>query len=101
MGIDPSRGMGLEKNIELEAMLEEQLKGLERFLDFYQYSILDGKGHICEIILTGYYPNLNALKEQLTTRFALDVNMLNTPKDIEPHFSALYGLTLREEAGGE
>lgn len=89
-----------QTNLELETMLEDQLNGLERFLDFYQYSILDGNGSISEIILTGYYPNLNALKERLNSRFALDVSLLNMPKDIDQHFSALYGLTLREETGG-
>lgn len=89
-----------DTDIELEHMLEDQLNGLERFLDFYRYSVLNGQGSINEIILTGDYPDLVQLKEKLTERFGLKVSMLELPDGLDSEFSALYGLTLKEHKGG-
>lgn len=88
-----------ESEAELEMQLEEQLNNLERFLDFYRYSVLDGEGRISEIILTGAYPNLEELKNQITERFLLNVKLLELSHQLDPAYSALYGLTLRDEKG--
>ena len=52
-------------DFELETMLEDQLDGLERFLDFYRYSVLDGKGSVTEIVLTGHYPDLEEFESRI------------------------------------
>lgn len=89
-----------ESNLELETMIEDQLNNLERFLDFYRYSVLNGEEGISEIILTGNYPNLNFLKTRLQERFLIEIHMLKLPKGIDQYFGPLYGLTLRDEIGG-
>ena len=81
---------------ELEAVLDDQLDGVERFLDFYRFSVLNGENQISEIILNGYYPNLPYLKEKIIERFGVNVQILELPKDITQPFAALYGLSLKE-----
>lgn len=88
-----------ESEAELEMSIEEQLNNLERFLDFYRYSVLDGEESISQIILTGYYPNLSDLKARVAERFPMEVQLLNLPEGINQSYSALYGLTLRDKNG--
>lgn len=82
---------------ELERSIEEQMNGLERFLDFYSYSVLDGAGSVTDIVLTGYYPNLLDLSKRLSAQFSIDIRILDMPAMIEPKFGPLYGLTLKKE----
>lgn len=82
---------------ELETSLTDQLDGLERFLDFYSYSVLQGEGRVTEIILTGYYPDLSSVKESLADRFLIKVSILNLLVGMDQSFDALYGLSLKEE----
>lgn len=86
-----------ESEAELELNLEEQLNSLERFLDFYRYSVLDGQEGISKVILTGAYPNLEDIKWRISERFELPVELLELPYGINPTYSALYGLILRDE----
>ncbi len=82
---------------ELDMALNEQLNGLERFLDFYSYSVLQGEGSVTEIILSGYYPDLEEIKSELNARFPMDVTILPLPEGINQSFDALYGLSLKEK----
>jgi len=82
---------------ELETMLEEQLNGLERFMDFYRYSVLDGEGSVTDIILTGHYPDITNLKSRLSERFPAKVHVLDVPDSIGQRFVALYGLSLKKK----
>lgn len=84
-------------DIEREAMLEEQLNGIERFLEFYQYSVSNDGTPISEIILAGSYPNLSEVKEKLNERFFMDINIIDVPHQIEQRFASLYGLSLNEK----
>lgn len=81
---------------ELDEMLEDQLNGLERFLDFYRYSVLDGEGSVTDIILTGHYPDLMDLKSRLSERFAAAVHLMDIPDSLGQSFGALYGLSLKD-----
>lgn len=81
---------------ELELVLDEQLDGVERFLDFYRFSVLNGDNQISEIILNGYYPDLEYLKEKIATRFELNVQILKLPKEISHAYAPLYGLSLKD-----
>jgi len=89
----------LQSEAELENILLDQINGLERFLDFYRYSVLNGEGQVSEIILAGEFPNLKELGNRLKDRFMVDIKMLELPKQVDQSFGALYGLTLKEEAG--
>lgn len=84
---------------DLAMALEDQLDALERFLDFYRYSVLDGEMSVSEIILTGYYPQLNELKEQLVGRIDIPIQILTVPENVGPAFASLYGLSLKDKGG--
>lgn len=93
----------LASDAELEIHLDEQINNLGRFLDFYRYSVLNGEGSISNIILTGTgaYPDLNDIKTRITETLNLNVALLDLPSDIPHTYSALYGLSLRDNAKAE
>ncbi|MBM7572022.1 pilus assembly protein PilM [Aquibacillus albus] len=58
-----------DKKISLEAYEEEQLTKVERFMDFYQYSVMHGNDQITKVLLSGDYPYLERVKALLSERF--------------------------------
>lgn len=86
----------IEIEEDLESSLSEQLNGLERFIEFYRYSVMDGKESITDIILSGYFPDLNRLEKLLSERFSVKVHTLKLPTEFQQADSVLYGLTLKE-----
>ncbi|MCC5895803.1 MAG: pilus assembly protein PilM [Alkalibacterium sp.] len=81
---------------DLTDFLEEQLNGLERFMEFYRYSVMNGEGSISDIVLSGYFPNLNRLSDMLSDRFSVAVHTLDLPEGMTQPDAALYGLSLKE-----
>lgn len=81
---------------DLLESLADQLNGLERFIEFYRYSVMDGNESISDIILSGYFPDLNRLEELLSERFSVKIHTLNLPKEFSQADAVLYGLTLKE-----
>lgn len=80
---------------ELDNMTINQLDGLERFMDFYRFSVLNGKGSITSVSLTGSYPNLPDLESILNERFDLPIHVLHAPMNLESKDASLYGLSLK------
>ena len=80
----------------LQDNLSDQLNGLERFIEFYRYSVLNGEGTIETIILTGSFPDLDYVKNLLEERFPLEVYTLSMPDQLTSADAALYGLSLKE-----
>ncbi|PRY83236.1 type IV pilus biogenesis protein PilM [Alkalibacterium olivapovliticus] len=81
---------------DLADFLEEQLNGLERFMEFYRYSVMDGEGSITNIVLSGYFPDLDRLKDLLNDRFSVTIHSLDLPAGLTQADAALYGLSLKE-----
>lgn len=81
---------------ELSDFNEEQLNGLERFMEFYRYSVMNGEGSITNIVLSGYFPDLEQLKQFLIDRFSMTVHTLDLPSGMNQSDAALYGLSLKE-----
>ncbi|WP_440896002.1 type IV pilus biogenesis protein PilM [Amphibacillus sp. Q70] len=81
----------------LAEFIEEQLLPIERLMDFYQYSIMNDKGQIDQILLTGDFPKQAVLEQQLKDRFDLPVKKIDLPNDLPPEYTSLYGLGLRGE----
>lgn len=81
----------------LAGFIEEQLLPIERFMDFYQYSIMDDKGQIDQILLTGDFPKQAVLEQQLKNRFDLPIKKIELPNDLPCEYTSLYGLGLRGE----
>lgn len=80
---------------ELDHLTTNQLDGLERFMDFYRFSVLNGKGSIASVILTGSYPNMIDLEGVLNERFDLPIHVLVTPMNLKSEDASLYGLSLK------
>jgi type IV pilus assembly protein PilM len=81
---------------ELERTIEEQLMAIERFMDFYRYSVTDGEASITDIFLKGGFPRLDSVREQMHTQYGLNVERITLPYDLEDEYASLYGLTLKE-----
>ncbi|MCT2537948.1 pilus assembly protein PilM [Aquibacillus koreensis] len=61
---------------ELDQVKEEQLVTIERFMDFYQYSVMDGTNQITKIVLSGDFPELDNIKQEMEERFNLKVETM-------------------------
>lgn len=85
----------------LEDIMDEQINMLERFLEFYQYTVMDGERSISLIVLSGYYPDLGRVKEALEHRLTLPIHTLSLPDEIGPTDAALLGLTLKKKVKDE
>lgn len=77
--------------------IEEQLIPIERFIDFYRYSIMNDEGQIDQVLLTGDFPNQAMIEQQFNERFDLPIKKLTLPNDMPLEFGSLYGLGLRGE----
>lgn len=77
---------------ELEIVIEDQLNAIDRFLDFYKYSVMNGDKMVTRILLTGDYPKLSYLYERLEERVDIKLGMLELPSDFNQSFAPLYGL---------
>lgn len=77
-------------------LVDEQLVTIERFMDFYQYSIMSGEAQVSDLLLIGDFPGQASINELLTSRFNLPVKRIIFPNDLPPEYATVYGLTLRK-----
>ena len=82
---------------ELEDDISELMNGLERFINFYRYSVLNGESGVTDVVLTGDFPYLDLIKNQLARRTNLPIHELSTEEPLENQFLPLYGLTLKNK----
>ncbi|TNV68417.1 type IV pilus biogenesis protein PilM [Trichococcus shcherbakoviae] len=80
-----------------EEAITDALDVLERLLEFYRYSVMNGHGGVTDIFLTGDFPYLEKVKEQLSQRFFLPIHILQTSEEISSKFLPLYGLASKEK----
>ena len=76
---------------------EIRIDSLERFMDFYRYSVMNGKAGITEIYLTGTFPHLEQVEQRLNERFALPIHRFSPVESLEEPYLTLYGLTMKEK----
>ncbi|WP_414838575.1 type IV pilus biogenesis protein PilM [Carnobacterium sp. TMP28] len=81
----------------LEEAIAETLDVLERLLEFYRYSVMNGESGVTDIYLTGDFPNLEKVKEQFSERFFQPIHILEVSNDITSKYLPLYGLAMKEE----
>lgn len=94
---DKGRDQWLGTEESLDDTIDDQLNVLERFLEFYTYSVLDGEGSITDIVLTGYFPNQSKLMEALNDRFPLTIHTITLPEHVTDSMAGLYDLSLKEK----
>lgn len=83
-----------------EETITDMLDVLERLLEFYRYSVMNGQGGVTDIVLAGDFPYLDKVKEQLSQRFFLPIHLLQLSEEINPKFLPLYGLATKEKQAG-
>ncbi|QIK52140.1 hypothetical protein G7058_08895 [Jeotgalibaca porci] len=77
--------------------IKETLDVLERFLEFYRYSVLDGKNGITEIVLAGDFSYMEELKENMENRFYLPIHHIKQVEEVESKYLPLYGLSMKQK----
>lgn len=82
---------------DLSAFVEDQLLSIERFMDFYQYSIMNGEAQITSCLVVGDFPELELIYQQLSKRFELTPKSLNLPFKLPMAYAPLFGLCLKDE----
>lgn len=80
-----------------EGTIGDTLDVLERLLEFYRYSVMNGEGGVTDIFLMGDFPDLEKVREQLSQRFFLPIHMLQVSEEIGSKFLPLYGLASKEK----
>ncbi|MDB6354158.1 pilus assembly protein PilM [Trichococcus sp. K1Tr] len=80
-----------------EEAITDMLDVLERLLEFYRYSVMNGQGGVTHIFLTGDFPDLEKVREQLSQRFFLPIHILQASEEIGSKFLPLYGLASKEK----
>jgi type IV pilus assembly protein PilM len=87
---------------ELALQLEDVFKEINKFFDFYRYTLNNGKKQILKILLNGDHPILNLVLDELIDRYDVPINMLNleTAKNKTDKLPSKYylclGLALKE-----
>ena len=80
-----------------EETITDMLDVLERLLEFYRYSVMTGQGSVTDIFLTGDFPYLEKVREQLSQRCFVPIHMLQASEEIGSKFLPLYGLATKEK----
>lgn len=86
-----------DDDASLRDTITDTLDVLERLLEFYRYSVTNGEGGVTDIFLTGDFPGLEQVREQLSKRFFLPIHVLQAPEGISPKYLPLYGLAAKEQ----
>ncbi len=89
--------------MDLENQFDDAFKEINKLIDFYQFSLHQGKNEITKIILAGDHPKLDEIKDRLHARFEIeieipDIGKLETEKNKplpRSHYLA-FGLALKE-----
>lgn len=79
--------------------IKETLDILERFLEFYRYSVLNGNTGITQIVLAGDFVYFDELKKNMEDRFFLPILTVSQSEELESKFLPLYGLSLKNKPG--
>ncbi|WP_117161304.1 type IV pilus biogenesis protein PilM [Paraliobacillus sp. X-1268] len=77
-------------------LIDDQLITIERFMDFYQYSIMSGEAQVSHLLLIGDFPAQSLINESLASRFNLPIKTIAFPSDLPPEYATVYGLTQRK-----
>ena len=80
-----------------EETITDMLDVLERLLEFYRYSVMNGHGGVTDIVLTGDFPYLEKVRDKLSQRFFLPIHLLQPSEEISSKFLPLYGLAMKEK----
>lgn len=88
---------------EVTRQLEDMYNEIERVLNFYRFSVLQGKGGVTKILLSGDHPQYSSIYERFKGRFDQEIcsirdeDIQNESKETLPHkYHLAFGLALKE-----
>lgn len=94
------RWTGNEK--ELDAYIDEQMREVERIMNFYRYSVTNGESAVTNLLISGDFPWLEDVYKKCHIHFNLDVRMIEPGKysaerdeDIPFRYAESVGLALK------
>ncbi len=79
-----------------ERQLEDVYKELERVMNFYRFSLQQGKAQITRIVITGDHPLVHTFSLLLQERLDVAVETLTLPLSVDPAYYLPIGLGLKE-----
>lgn len=82
---------------DLDMLVREQLTSIERFLEFYRYSVMNGEATVTDIVVLGDFSSLDNIREQMNTQYGVKVNRIPLPNELPDQFASLYGLINKEK----
>ncbi|WP_053219021.1 type IV pilus biogenesis protein PilM [Virgibacillus senegalensis] len=84
---------------ELNESIDAQLTMLERFLDFYQYSVMDGEKQINKLLLCGDFPFLSKVENYLKENYKMSVLIIKELEEeiqVPAKFADVLGLSIKK-----
>lgn len=88
---------------EMAIQFEEIYREINKFIDFYRYSLSNGKKEVSKFLLNGDHPMLDSILKEMKERFDLPITMINldeAARDKEDAISRKFylalGLALKE-----
>lgn len=100
------RHMSMNENLEevvasnesmIEGMVRNYVTEIVRMIDFYQYSIMKGVSSIDLILLTGDFPYLSLVKNEISDATAIHINFhSNIAESIDVKYVDVIGLAMKK-----
>lgn len=81
---------------DLSFQLEDSYKEINRLMDFYRYSLHQGKKQVSRILLSGDHPLLSQIQKDLEGRFDVPLDTITFPESValDEEFTYKYYLAL-------
>ncbi|MFC4386274.1 type IV pilus biogenesis protein PilM [Gracilibacillus marinus] len=87
----------MDSDALLQESIEDQLLTIDRFIDFYRYSIMNDTAQVTDVLLVGDHPKRQTLQQIIQERLNIPIHQLSLPNDLASYYSDVYGLTLRKK----
>ncbi|QTM99964.1 hypothetical protein ERJ70_12080 [Sediminibacillus dalangtanensis] len=84
---------------EIAESIDEQLTLLERFLDFYQYSVMDGEKQINKLLLCGDFPFLTKVEIYVKENYRMPIVTIDELEEkiqVPGKFADVLGLSIKK-----
>ncbi|WP_407269607.1 type IV pilus biogenesis protein PilM [Radiobacillus sp. PE A8.2] len=88
-----------ENDALVEQYIESQLVTIQRFMDFFQFSVSDSSEPITKLLLAGDFPDMEKIEMFVKERFSISVESMHNNYEalqIPAKFSDVLGLALKD-----
>ncbi|MFS0861729.1 type IV pilus biogenesis protein PilM [Fredinandcohnia sp. 179-A 10B2 NHS] len=84
------------RHYEIDVVVDDILKEIEHVLDFYRFTISQGKEQVSNILISGDHPQLHVLVSMLLERYELPIVTIDTLDKLPINYYLPLGLALKE-----